>query len=105
MNSKETEYIYENTNFLSVSKTSSFKYEFNIEEKTISSIAEGKEIGSNLFELLILNLLNTNSLINRKTDPNWVIITHSFLEKNFNKLTTDKFKSIKGLDNIKVYIS
>jgi hypothetical protein len=95
MNSKETEYVYENTNFLSLSKTSSFTYEFNIEEKTISSIADGKEIGSSLFELLILNLLNTNSLINRKTDPNWVIITHRYLEKNFNKLTTDKFKFIK----------
>jgi hypothetical protein len=104
MKSKESNLVYENINFLSLSKTPSYKYEFRIEEKVINSLVQGKEIDFELFELFILNLLNTNSSINTQTEPNWVIITHSYLEKNFAKLTIDKFKSLEGLNNLKVYI-
>jgi hypothetical protein len=93
---------YKHTSFLSLTDTKQFAYDFKLSNPLLKSIIAGDEIDHSTFELLILNLITTNTLINRKNDPNWTIIMHKFLNKYFSNLKTDKFKTLKGLECLKV---
>jgi hypothetical protein len=101
MDSKLSNFVYENKNFLSIFKTTPFKYEYKIKDSIVSEFNERVE--TDLADLFTLNLITTNKLINRRVDPNWSIITHSYLETNFNKLTNDKFKSLKGFEYLRQF--
>jgi hypothetical protein len=97
MDNSNMNIIYSNTNFLGKTTTNPFTYEFRLDEKASKKIYLGEEINEELFELFILNLLSSNSLINKKIESNWSIVMYSFLLENFKKASAGQSKNLEPL--------